>query len=275
MMKKIALTLLVISALCMSLYATGRPVQPIERELIEAGHEMRRSGIVQFNFKDMDVEKFLLFMSELLQENFIIQPGLNQKVTIISSHPVTIEEARRMMITALDVVGITVQKTDESLVVREKSSPSWAQLPANPVPQSRKPARSPVASKDIAVYDDVPLEVIERFISRPLEESLRVRARYDTQKGGLEVQWIQNQSLLRRLGVRRGDVIKSVNGTELVTLNDIDVIIQSIISRKSFDITLLRGKETVSLKHSIRRASPDIEASPDIVPVPEPVKPEA
>ena len=262
MTRKFAVMFLIISAMMMSMYAAGRtpPTEPpVEHELIEAANAMRRSGLVQFNLKDMDVERFLLFMSELLKENVIIQPGLNQKVTIISSRPVTMEEARRMMITALEVVGLTMERTNECLVV--KRSPSWAQVPSKSAP----PKKQPIVSRDIEIYDDVPLEVIEGFISRPFEEISRMRTRYNKGKGGHEVQWIQNASLFRKLGVKRGDIIKSVNGIDIIdiTLNDIDAIIHTIMERNSFDITVLRDGETKLLNHAVRQTSPDVKPEPE------------
>ena len=58
-----------------------------ERDLIEAAQAMRRSGLVQFNFKEMELVKFVRFMSELLRENIIVPPNINAKITIISPRP--------------------------------------------------------------------------------------------------------------------------------------------------------------------------------------------
>ena len=66
----------------------GDMTEDDEQNLVAAAQAMRRSGLVQFNFKDMDLVRFMRFMSEVLQENIIVPPNINSKITIISPHPV-------------------------------------------------------------------------------------------------------------------------------------------------------------------------------------------
>ena len=58
-----------------------------EKDLVAAAQAMRKAGLVQFNFKDMELVKFVRFMSELLQESIIVPPGTSAKITIISPRP--------------------------------------------------------------------------------------------------------------------------------------------------------------------------------------------
>ena len=84
-----------------------------EKTLIEAAQAMKRSGLVQFNFKDMDLVRFVRFMSEILDENIIVPPNVNAKITIISPHPVTLRESRE--------VGVACRR--EGVPLRHEEAP--------------------------------------------------------------------------------------------------------------------------------------------------------
>lgn len=90
-----------------------------ERDLINAAQAMRRSGLVQFNFKDMDLVKFVRFMSELLQENIIVPPNISAKITIISPRPSSISEARQIMLSTLQMYGFSIQDMGGYSIVRQ------------------------------------------------------------------------------------------------------------------------------------------------------------
>ena len=83
--------------------------QQDEKSLIEAAQAMRRAGIVQFNFTDIDLVKFVRFMSELLQENIIVPPNITGKISIISPKPSSIGEAKQIMISILKTNGFSLQ----------------------------------------------------------------------------------------------------------------------------------------------------------------------
>ncbi|GHS89938.1 type II secretion system protein GspD [Synergistales bacterium] len=80
-----------------------------EKTLVEAAQAMRRAGIVQFNFKDIDLVKFVRFMSELLQENIIVPPNAAGKVTIISPKPSNLHDARQIFLSILQTSGFAIQ----------------------------------------------------------------------------------------------------------------------------------------------------------------------
>ena len=96
-----------------------------EQDLLLAAQEMRRSGLVQFNFKDMDLVRFMRFMSEVLQENFIVPPNISSKITIISPHPVTVRESREIMLSTLQMYNFSLQNMGSYSIVRQGgNSPS-------------------------------------------------------------------------------------------------------------------------------------------------------
>ena len=61
----------------------AQPSDAEEKDLIAAAQAMRKAGLVQFNFKDMELVKFVRFMSELLQENIIVPPKAAAMATTI------------------------------------------------------------------------------------------------------------------------------------------------------------------------------------------------
>ena len=90
-----------------------------EKNLMEAAQAMKRSGLVQFNFKDMDLVRFMRFMSEILDENIIVPPNVNAKITIISPHPVTIRESREIMLSTLQMYNFSLQNMGSYSIVRQ------------------------------------------------------------------------------------------------------------------------------------------------------------
>jgi general secretion pathway protein D len=80
-----------------------------EKTLIEAAQAMRRSGTVQFNFTDIDLVKFVRFMSELLEKNVVVPPNVTGKITVISPRPSTIQEAQQIMLSVLQTYGWSLQ----------------------------------------------------------------------------------------------------------------------------------------------------------------------
>ena len=80
-----------------------------EQNLIQAAQMMRRSGMVQFNFTEIDIVKFIRFMSELLQENIIVTPAVKGKVSVISPKPVPLGQAKQVMLSVLEMNGLTIE----------------------------------------------------------------------------------------------------------------------------------------------------------------------
>ncbi|MDR1885479.1 MAG: type II secretion system protein GspD, partial [Synergistaceae bacterium] len=80
-----------------------------EQNLIKAAKAMRSTGRVQFNFKDLEIILFVRFMSELLGENIVVNPGVRGTVSVVSPKAVTIQEARQVMLSILEMNGLSLQ----------------------------------------------------------------------------------------------------------------------------------------------------------------------
>ena len=86
----------------------------------------------------------------------------------------------------------------------------------------------------------------------PFDQMKRIRFRPDGKAGGLRVQWIQNDSLLRRLGVRTGDVIKSVNGIPLMRIEDIASALNFLTDSQSLDVEVIRGGQDKAIHFVVK-----------------------
>ncbi|GHV27864.1 hypothetical protein FACS1894167_03640 [Synergistales bacterium] len=92
-----------------TLYAAEDASPQDERNLISAARSMRSSGMVQFNFKDLGIIEFIRFMSELLGENIVVNPTVKGTVSVVSPKPVTLKEARQVMLSVLEMNGLSLQ----------------------------------------------------------------------------------------------------------------------------------------------------------------------
>ena len=134
---------------------------------------------------------------------------------------------------------------------------------SQPKPQPSRPApvqpkqEAPKPSGNIVAADgnnegQVPSELVSNMVQNPFDELKRIRIRPNEQAGGLEVQWIQNDSLLKRLGVRRGDVIRSVNGIPFTNMGDIANSISSLMHSDRFDVEVTRGGKSTALRYVVK-----------------------
>ena len=98
-------------------------------------------------------------------------------------------------------------------------------------------------------------EVIENLLMNPFDEMKRFRIRpkfNGNEPVGIEVQWIQNDSVLTKLGVQKGDVMKSVNGIPMKNMGDITNAINSLMNGTRFDVEVLRGDAPINLVYAVR-----------------------
>ena len=98
-------------------------------------------------------------------------------------------------------------------------------------------------------------EVIDNLLNNPFDEMKRFRIRpkfVGNEPVGIEVQWIQNDSVLTKLGVQKGDVMKSINGIPMKNMGDITNAINSLMNGTRFDVEVLRGDAPINLVYAVR-----------------------
>lgn len=80
-----------------------------EQNLVEAARQMRSAGRIQLNFKDLEIAKFIRFMSELLGENILVDPAVGGKVSVVSPKAISIKESRQVMLSVLEMNNLAIQ----------------------------------------------------------------------------------------------------------------------------------------------------------------------
>jgi type II secretory pathway component PulC len=94
--------------------------------------------------------------------------------------------------------------------------------------------------------------LVDSLLENPFDElkNVRIRPAHDGQ--GMEIQWINNDSILAQLGVQKGDVIRSINGITFRNTQDIMNSISSMTNSDRFDVAVGRGESPVSLQYVVR-----------------------
>jgi general secretion pathway protein D len=86
----------------------GRVWAAEEEGSVEESASEVRQGYVTMNFKDVDLQVLIKFISELTGKNFLVDPDVKGKVTILSPGKVTVDEAYKVFQSILEVHDYTV-----------------------------------------------------------------------------------------------------------------------------------------------------------------------
>ena len=126
-----------------------------------------------------------------------------------------------------------------------------------------KPAPEPVVvaggSKVQAASDSaegvVARELVDSLLMNPFDELKRIRLVpkfVDGTPVGIEVANIMDGSVLKELGVERGDVVKSVNGVVIRNMGDVANAINSLMGGSRFEVSVGRGDQDVMLNYVVK-----------------------
>jgi type II secretory pathway component PulC len=145
-------------------------------------------------------------------------------------------------------------KKGEDRVVKDliysKAGP--ATLPsAAPAPPIHGIGQQVVAADPGGTGGKISREIINRLVENPFDELRNIRIR-PADGGGVQVQWINRDSIFAQLGVQRGDVIRSINGIHFQNLMDITNSISSLINNDRFDVEMLRNGASTSLQYAVQ-----------------------
>ncbi|NLL36347.1 MAG: hypothetical protein GX256_02350 [Fretibacterium sp.] len=122
---------------------------------------------------------------------------------------------------------------------------SPAALPGAPLPVGNV-----VPASDGSV-GELPSGLVSQLVENPFEELKRVRLRPTKEGTGLQIEWIQQDSILSRLGVREGDVVKGINGIPFRNMADIANSINSLMNSERFDVEVTRDGKATSLQYVV------------------------
>ncbi len=133
--------------------------------------------------------------------------------------------------------------------VTEKAAPQAEAASTPPPPSGNVTAAAP--GKEGAVDRDL----VNSLLMNPFEELRKIRLQPHVRDGrsvGIEVRFIRDNSILHQLGVSRGDVIQAVNGVQIQNMNDVANAISSLMGGSRFDVSVLRGGESVELSYTVK-----------------------
>ena len=161
--------LLTAAAISLSPCHAARAAEPDREELnlMQAANEMRASGRVQLNFKDVEIVKFLRFMSELLGENILVDPGISGTVSVVSPKAVTLNEAREVMLSVLEMNNLILEQMDGYSKVTPASG--GAVTTGSVVKSDRS-----VAPGEAVIVQVVPLNYVKAgYVVSPLKTAIK------------------------------------------------------------------------------------------------------
>ncbi|MBQ9419830.1 MAG: hypothetical protein IJU31_05565 [Synergistaceae bacterium] len=147
--------------------------------------------------------------------------------------------------------SITKYITYGPLPVAEKKTEAPKPAPSAPTPPPAQTGNI-VAATPGGQEGQVSSETVNQLVQNPFDELKRIRIRPSDSAGGLEVQWIQNDSILKRLGVQKGDVIRAVNGIPFTNMGDIANSINSLMNSERFDVEVTRNGKPEALRYVVR-----------------------
>ncbi|MBQ7529671.1 hypothetical protein IJT10_07190, partial [bacterium] len=99
--------------------SNAEPQRPLMSQTIA---DSLRNGHILLNFENIDLKVLSRMMSELTGRNIIVDEKVKGKLTILSSRPVSIDEAWDIFKAALDRSGYTVQNKGEYVQILPNAS---------------------------------------------------------------------------------------------------------------------------------------------------------
>ncbi len=98
-------------------------------------------------------------------------------------------------------------------------------------------------------------ELVDSLLMNPFEELKKIRLIpkfIDGAPVGIEVANIMDGSVLKELGVEKGDVVKSVNGVVIRNMGDVANAINSLMGGSRFEVSVGRGEQEVMLNYVVK-----------------------
>ncbi|GHV39727.1 hypothetical protein FACS1894187_20020 [Synergistales bacterium] len=139
-----------------------------------------------------------------------------------------------------------------ALPVTAPKQPARAAAPVAKAPAPAAGAQVIPADPEKGAPGTVSQELINSLMENPFDEMKRVRIRPSSEGNGIQVQWINRDSILNQLGVQKGDVISSINGIPLRNMIDITNSINSLMNSDRFDVEVKRGGASTSLQYVVK-----------------------
>lgn len=88
--------------------AQGAPKEPASIRINDETGEGSKEVVTDFNFPDAEIMDIAKTLGKLTGKNFILDKNVKGRVTIISNSPITVGDAWKAFLTALDINGFTL-----------------------------------------------------------------------------------------------------------------------------------------------------------------------
>ncbi|HRK08131.1 MAG TPA: type II secretion system secretin GspD [Pseudobdellovibrionaceae bacterium] len=92
----------------MTVTKTNKPGEKPQNPSIEDITDENYGDLIEANFPDVEINELVKAMGLLTNKNFIIDPGVRGKITILAPNKVTVAEAYKAFLAALAINGFTV-----------------------------------------------------------------------------------------------------------------------------------------------------------------------
>ncbi len=134
---------------------------------------------------------------------------------------------------------------------------SFSSLPKNAAspPKAISPARKDIRPAAPGSSGQVSRNLVNSLLMNPFDELKKVRLQpkhVDGKPQGLEVAYIEQDSILATLGVQQGDVVQGLNGIRINHMGDVANAINSLMGGKRFDVTVIRGGKQELLSYQVQ-----------------------
>lgn len=184
-----------------------------EQQLVQAARQMRQSNNVQLNFSNLEVSKFLRFMSELLNENIVVDSAVGGTVSVVSPKAISMREAREVMLSVLEMNNLSIQNMGGySKVFPASAGPT---LNNNVIKGDRS-----IAPGESLTVQVVPLRYVKSgYITEPLKSAVPDVSVTTLENGSSVLLTGKASSLSRALSVIRAlDSLDSIRSIKVFNL---------------------------------------------------------
>lgn len=92
-------------------------------------NQFQSEELVRINMNNLDVRNAIKWVAEQTNKNFIIDPRVKGKLSVLSSKPMTMDQAYQVFLTALDVYGFAVVESGNNVKVIPNAQARSSGLP--------------------------------------------------------------------------------------------------------------------------------------------------
>jgi hypothetical protein len=209
----------------------------------------RKGDKVLLNFEEQDLVVVVKRISKITGRNFIVDRGAtHRRLTIISSTPVSPDDAYRAFLDALQGAELEVVEKGGFFHIRDKRSQ----------PPQRAEESLPSHCRQIAGIEktgestwSIPKDVGRVFdFPRCAMVHVRVVPYFDNGKpAGFKIFAVRKKSLWAKLGFNNGDVIQSVNGKDISSPDKALEAYQALKTADKIEVAILRRGKPLKLTY--------------------------